>query len=217
MEYRNFLLFIPAHTPNLRAVLSYYSSTVKVNPEGDVHISDDTIHSTGTPLQFLMQSLFGAIITIAKPPTRTMPYDSGPVAIEWETQAPLPMAQFSSETDSPEIHPPTLPDTGWAKWEHVKAVLIECVPKPGYFLAGGLAGIVSRTSTAPLDRLRVYLIAQTGVARDAIQAAKPGAALRAATHAWKPLVDATRELWRAGGIRSLYAGMLRLEEDEKVY
>lgn len=38
--YRNFLLFIPAGTPNLRAVLSYYSSTATVNPEGDVHIND---------------------------------------------------------------------------------------------------------------------------------------------------------------------------------
>lgn len=37
---RNFLLFIPAGTPNLRAVLSYYSSTATVNPEGDVHIND---------------------------------------------------------------------------------------------------------------------------------------------------------------------------------
>lgn len=38
--YRNFLLFIPAGTPNLRAVLSYYTSTATVNPEGDVHIND---------------------------------------------------------------------------------------------------------------------------------------------------------------------------------
>ncbi len=38
--YRNFLIFIPAGTPNLRAVLSYYSSTATLNPEGDVHIND---------------------------------------------------------------------------------------------------------------------------------------------------------------------------------
>jgi hypothetical protein len=37
---RDFLLFIPAGTPNLRAVLSYYSSTATVNPEGDVNIND---------------------------------------------------------------------------------------------------------------------------------------------------------------------------------
>lgn len=32
----------------------------------------------------------------------------------------------------------------------------------GYFLAGGLAGVVSRTCTAPFDRLKVFLIAQSG-------------------------------------------------------
>ncbi len=38
--YRNFLIFIPAGTPNLRAVLSYYTSTTTLNPEGDVNIND---------------------------------------------------------------------------------------------------------------------------------------------------------------------------------
>lgn len=37
---RDFLLFIPAGTPNLRAVLSYYSSVATVNLEGDVIIND---------------------------------------------------------------------------------------------------------------------------------------------------------------------------------
>lgn len=32
----------------------------------------------------------------------------------------------------------------------------------GYFLAGGFAGVISRTATAPFDRLKVYLIAQSG-------------------------------------------------------
>lgn len=31
----------------------------------------------------------------------------------------------------------------------------------GYFLAGGLSGVVSRTCTAPLDRIKVFLIART--------------------------------------------------------
>ncbi|CAI6254492.1 unnamed protein product [Periconia digitata] len=121
-EWRDFLLFIPATAPNLRAVLSYFQATTRVNLEGDVQISDDNIHGLG------------------------------------------------------------------------------------YFVAGGLAGIVSRTSTAPLDRLKVYLIAQTSTAKEAVSAAKHGNVLRAAANAWKPLVFATKELWQAGGIRSLYAG-----------
>lgn len=33
----------------------------------------------------------------------------------------------------------------------------------GYFLAGGLAGVISRTCTAPFDRLKVFLIANNNV------------------------------------------------------
>lgn len=76
----------------------------------------------------------------------------------------------------------------------------------GYFIAGGVAGVVSRTATAPLDRLKVYLIAQTGQKDDAIRAAKDGSPLKAAHTATRPLVNAVKELWRMGGIRSLFAG-----------
>lgn len=120
-EWRDFLLFLPLHSPSdLHAVLSYYTATGNLNPEGDVHIND-------------LQGL-------------------------------------------------------------------------GYFAAGGVAGVVSRTVTAPLDRLKVYLIAQTGVKNSAVRAAKEGAPLAAAGNASKTLLDALKELWRAGGMRSLFAG-----------
>ncbi|KIW21017.1 hypothetical protein PV08_01596 [Exophiala spinifera] len=76
----------------------------------------------------------------------------------------------------------------------------------GYFIAGGLAGIVSRTATAPLDRLKVYLIAQTSPKEATIKAAKKGAPLQVIRNFGRPLVDACKELWAAGGMRSLFAG-----------
>ena len=80
------------------------------------------------------------------------------------------------------------------------------MPNIGYFAAGGLSGITSRTATAPLDRLKVYLIAQTGSATKAVQAAKGGAVLEATKHGAGTMWNACKALWDAGGVRSLFAG-----------
>lgn len=61
---RNFLLFLPATKPNLRAVLSYYSSTVKLDAEGDVHLTSDTAEGLGRHLFF--ESLFESIPAIGQ-------------------------------------------------------------------------------------------------------------------------------------------------------
>jgi hypothetical protein len=95
-----------------------------------------------------------------------------------------------------------------------KLKLTDLVPDVGYFIAGGVSGITSRTVTAPLDRLKVYLIAQTTNANDAVEAAKSGAPIKAGRQGMRTLVNACKDLWAAGGIRSLFAGecsILRLK------
>ena len=178
---------------------------MKMNPEGDVQISDDVIDGLGIKQQFL-NIFFGSIISIAKtPPRRPLHIESVDVFGMYDTQHQVILQPLPPEVETVDL-PAIVPDTDWTKWENLKPVLIACVPNPGYFVAGGLAGIVSRTSTAPLDRLKVYLIAQTSIAQETVSAAKSGAVLQAIRHAWRPLADATKELWEAGGIRSLYAG-----------
>lgn len=89
-----------------------------------------------------------------------------------------------------------------------------------YFLAGGLAGVVSRTCTAPLDRVKVYLIAQSGTPLKksaATVASKTAAAATATTAAevlskpppslsTSPLVRAFKHIWSQGGVRSFFVG-----------
>ncbi|EMF09222.1 mitochondrial carrier [Sphaerulina musiva SO2202] len=82
----------------------------------------------------------------------------------------------------------------------------EAVQGLGYFLAGGLAGVTSRTATAPLDRLKVYLIAQTGSTKETVQAVKSAKPVSAAQHGVRTLWTACQDLWAAGGVRSLFAG-----------
>ena len=202
---------MPPHTHNLKAVFNYYQSSVKVNPEGDVHLSDETIHGLGTTASsFLVTSLFGAITNIAAPAKlqNTMPASTSPIISEHLVRQVVPEAlapQKISDTDR-SLRIEVAETRIIMRLSEIKAVLTQFVPDPGYFLAGAISGVASRTTTAPLDRLKVYLIAQTDTASDAVHAAKSGAPVRAFRHGTNTLVNACKDLWAAGGIRSLFAG-----------
>lgn len=87
--------------------------------------------------------------------------------------------------------------------------LTDFVPDPGYFLAGAIAGGVSRTATAPLDRLKVYLLVNTSATRttrDVAGAVKGGNVVGALKLVGNPFSAAVRDLWAAGGARTFFAG-----------
>ncbi|KXX75009.1 Calcium-binding mitochondrial carrier SAL1 [Madurella mycetomatis] len=91
--------------------------------------------------------------------------------------------------------------------ERVKTRLTDLLPEPGYFLAGAVSGGVSRTATAPLDRLKVYLLVNTkNTSTAALAAAKHGRPLAALRNAGGPIAEAIVSLWKAGGLRTFFAG-----------
>lgn len=79
----------------------------------------------------------------------------------------------------------------------------------GFFIAGGCSGVVSRTCTAPFDRIKVFLIARTDLAstllnsKDTLLAKNPNADL---SKIKSPLIKAATTLYRQGGLRAFYVG-----------
>lgn len=228
----NFLLFLPTN-PGLKAVMSYFSSTITLNAEGDTSISDETLEGLGNkPSSFLsLSNLLGVIIKLAEPPKQKRLPTSLPTINSPTTDFP--------PAESPNPDDTSLLEQSQEKYEEAKAaevdgifgddydevldddedteamnkkksLLTQFAPDPGYFVAGAVAGVVSRTSTAPLDRLKVYLIANIGPTNDSITAATKGEPLTAVKSFGRPLIDACKDLWKAGGMRSLFAGMSRL-------
>jgi solute carrier family 25 phosphate transporter 23/24/25/41 len=112
-------------------------------------------------------------------------------------------AAVRSAARGPEI------ETGLSDEEKGKELsLIKRLPLLGYFVAGAVAGGVSRTCTAPLDRLKVYLLVDTRTSTNAaIEAAKKGRPVLAITNGCRSLWAAMMEINAAGGLRGFFAGM----------
>lgn len=203
---------MPPQAVGLKAVISYHSSTVKVNPEGDVSLSDEAMISLGTTKSFLSSNVFGALTRITPPtaPRETVSLSTKPLpAAVQEVQKEKDILLSNSgvhqtleRTPSREVEAESSPSGFYA----IVSLLTQFIPPPGYFLAGGISGVASRTTTAPLDRLKVYLIARTDAASEAVSAAKSGAPLAATKQGASTLINACKDLWAAGGMRSLFAG-----------
>lgn len=148
---------------------------------------------------------------IEKPQTRQVPEQR--TQQQQQQQQPEEEVDAGTENDSDgALDHSGQPSTTAAEAAKVKKKfgLTAFIPHPGYFLAGAIAGGVSRTATAPLDRLKVYLLVNTSnkpVDIGALKQARPGGIIK---NAVRPIGDAVRDLFRSGGLKGFFAGKPKL-------
>ena len=142
----------------------------------------------------------------ARKPTRAEPNTTTEDPPQTLDEGLLPDREASGDgtlEDEPEEQPVEASRTEPKK----KFRLTSFIPHSGYFVAGAIAGGVSRTVTAPLDRLKVYLLVKTSTTSEtalaAIKQGRPAAALKNAT---RPFRDAVVDVYASGGFRGFFAG-----------
>ncbi|SMN18652.1 similar to Saccharomyces cerevisiae YNL083W SAL1 ADP/ATP transporter [Maudiozyma saulgeensis] len=78
-----------------------------------------------------------------------------------------------------------------------------------FFVAGGVSGVISRTCTAPFDRIKVFLIARTDLSSTILNSKEDLLARNPKANIDKlrsPIVKAITSLYRQGGIKAFYVG-----------
>ncbi|KAL5606952.1 hypothetical protein BROUX41_003320 [Berkeleyomyces rouxiae] len=133
-----------------------------------------------------------------------MPSSGGNVALTEEYLEPFPQEILYQTEEEPADYTDKAIVTREAPIK-----ISDFVPDPGYFLAGAIAGGVSRTATAPLDRLKVFLLVNTNVTQGSesvMGALKAGKPLKAISNSMIPIRSAVCEIWSQNGMRSFFAG-----------
>lgn len=189
--------------------MSVYQTAVRLGAEGDSQLHDEAIQGLGINSPSYAYEMFGLVPYIFTSITRPNPSQNSYTAqLDDRLSRPLPVLKPPDVAQQREVSHLTLSShlPATQKSRSLRKVLTALLPDPGYFLAGGLSGVTSRTLTAPLDRLKVKLIAQTDSVSAVTEAARRGSPLAAGKHGASILIRAMRDLWAAGGIRSLFAG-----------
>ncbi|GJE84214.1 mitochondrial carrier [Phanerochaete sordida] len=181
-EFRDFLLLMPRKASTAE-IFRYYKvkkfmgddgrGAARVNMEGDVTLSAEDM-STGSNRH--------------PPPSPTKGPDTPPIPVDFETDdleedLTADEDEFYHEEEDEDHH----------YWLHIPTAA-------KFLLAGGVAGAVSRTCTAPFDRLKIFLITRPPDLGGT--ALSPQAPIRG-LHA---IGGAVRRIYAEGGVRGFWTG-----------
>ncbi|KAF0276580.1 hypothetical protein FOG50_02559 [Hanseniaspora uvarum] len=138
-EWESFLIFVPRHNNSrLRTALKIYSNISKVQASNS---NTDILNRFKMDEDLELDQLTSELGK--RPVSKTPKKDEQPKIIEMKLK----------EEKMPKLDDNANHDTDTSFKEHFNIDSLK------YFLAGGSAGVISRTCTAPFDRIKVFLIA----------------------------------------------------------
>lgn len=169
-------------------------------------LRDDPPTTASEPSSDTASSPATARHVLAQHPSLDAPLPGSPAGVDYAASATEPLTPYPNADQTANqllgIRP------GMPEQAQVEEFwLIRYLPQIGYYIAGAAAGGISRTATAPLDRLKVYLLvntkSDTHAAVDAVKTARPVDAIRSFS---RSLSRAMTQLYTEGGLRGFWAG-----------
>ncbi|KZS97948.1 mitochondrial carrier [Sistotremastrum niveocremeum HHB9708] len=179
-EFRDFLLLMPRKASTAE-IFRFYEvrrhmgdgrGSARVNMEGDVGLAAEDLPPISSKL---------------KPPD---PHAGQSAASQ--VSLPIDHTLLEGDQEDEELDEGAIPDHQSGLFGGATAVK--------FLLAGGIAGAISRTATAPFDRLKVYLITR------APELASLSGGPKVVTHGAHALAGAIRSIYAEGGVLGFWVG-----------
>lgn len=211
-EWRDFLLLLPRQT-SMQTVYNYWASFSRPRLATSIMNQDLDVIVAEKPSTSPTHTASSAANTSTKGKGRAVEHDDGGHA-QANRATHLEQSDHTHSHAHSHTHAEDVDDAGGsADDEELDKPIFE--GSGAYLLAGGLAGAVSRTATAPFDRLKVFLINHVEKSDAKLPGVKDAAAhpLTAAKQVAKSgnkglgaFASACKSLYLEGGLHAFFIG-----------